>query len=358
MQFVWPQALWALLLAPLLLAFYLWLLRRKQRSALAYPSLALVRTAMGPRKLWRRHVPPALLGLALISAVVGMARPVASVILPADYMTLVLAIDVSRSMLAEDVEPNRIKAAQAAVKDFIRELPPNIRVGVVSFAGAAQLVQGITDQREELVASIDRFQLQRGTATGSGLLMALSTLLPNAGIDLEAAIYGQGFGGYGGYGNSASPAPVSPPKAKPSFTPVPAGSYSAGAIVLLSDGRRTTGPDPLEAAKQAAQRGVRVYTVAFGTPNGFIPGFEGSSFYAKVDEETLQAIAKATEGEFFRAGNSNDLKLIYEHLSTKFALERRDTEISALWAALSLVLLLCAGGLSLAWFRRQPWGQA
>ncbi len=358
MQFVWPQALWALLLAPLLLAFYLWLLRRKQRSALAYPSLALVRTAMGPRKLWRRHVPPALLGLALISAVVGMARPVASVVLPADYMTLVLAIDVSRSMLAEDVEPNRIKAAQAAVKDFIRELPPNIRVGVVSFAGAAQLVQGITDQREELVASIDRFQLQRGTATGSGLLMALSTLLPNAGIDLEAAIYGQGFGGYGSYGNSASPAPVSPPKAKPSFTPVPAGSYSAGAIVLLSDGRRTTGPDPLEAAKQAAQRGVRVYTVAFGTPNGFIPGFEGSSFYAKVDEETLQAIAKATEGEFFRAGNSNDLKLIYEHLSTKFALERRDTEISALWAALSLVLLLCAGGLSLAWFRRQPWGQA
>ena len=357
MQFVWPQALWALLLAPLLLAFYLWLLRRKQRSALAYPSLALVRAAMGPRKLWRRHVPPALLGLALISAVVGMARPVASVVLPADYMTLVLAIDVSRSMLAEDVEPNRIKAAQAAVKDFIRELPPSIRVGVVSFAGAAQLVQGITDQRDELVASIDRFQLQRGTATGSGLLMALSTLLPNAGIDLEAAIYGQGFGGYANYGSPA-PAPATPPKAKPSFTPVPAGSYSAGAIVLLSDGRRTTGPDPLEAAKQAAQRGVRVYTVAFGTPNGFIPGFEGSSFYAKVDEETLQAIAKATEGEFFRAGNSNDLKQIYEHLSTKFALERRDTEISALWAALSLVLLLCAGGLSLFWFRRQPWGQA
>ena len=228
MHFVWPQALWALLLAPLLLAFYLWLLRRKQRSALAYPSLALVRTAMGPRKLWRRHVPPALLGLALISAVVGMARPVASVVLPADYMTLVLAIDVSRSMLAEDVEPNRIKAAQAAVKDFIRELPPSIRVGVVSFAGAAQLVQGITDQRDELVASIDRFQLQRGTATGSGLLMALSTLLPNAGIDLEAAIYGQGFGGYAkaltingrralaATQTTAVPHPLPPPHPKPS----------------------------------------------------------------------------------------------------------------------------------------------
>ncbi len=355
MHFVWPQALWALLLAPMLLLFYLWLLRRKQRSALAYPSLSLVRTAMGPRKLWRRHVPPALLWLALVCAVVGMARPVASVVLPADYMTLVLAIDVSRSMLAEDVEPNRIKAAQAAVKEFIRDLPPNIRVGVVSFAGAAQLVQGITDQREDLVASIDRFQLQRGTATGSGLLMALSTLMPQAGIDLEAAIYGQGFGANGNYG---SPAPAAPPKAKPSFTPVPAGSYTAGAIVLLSDGRRTTGPDPIEAAKQAAQRGVRVYTVAFGTPNGFIPGYEGWSFYAKVDEETLQAMAKITEGEFFRAGNSGDLKQIYEHLSTKFALERRDTEISALWAALSLLLIIAAAGLSLVWFRRPAWGQA
>jgi Ca-activated chloride channel homolog len=172
---------------------------------------------------------------------------------------------------------------------------------------------------------------------------------------LEAAIYGQGFGANGNYG---SPAPAAPPKPKTSFTPVPAGSYTAGAIVLLSDGRRTTGPDPIEAAKQAAQRGVRVYTVAFGTPNGFIPGYEGWSFYAKVDEETLQAMAKITEGEFFRAGNSGDLKQIYEHLSTKFALERRDTEISALWAALSLLLIIAAAGLSLVWFRRPAWGQA
>jgi Ca-activated chloride channel family protein len=273
---------------------------------------------------------------------------VASVVLPADYMTLVLAIDVSRSMLAEDVEPNRIKAAQAAVKDFIRELPPSIRVGVVSFAGAAQVVQGITDQRDELVASIDRFQLQRGTATGSGLLMALSTLLPNAGIDLEAAIYGQGFGGYGNYG---SPAPTAPPKAKPSFTPVPPGSYSAGAIVLLSDGRRTTGPDPLEAAKQAAQRGVRVYTVAFGTPNGFIPGYEGSSFYAKVDEEALQDVAATTGAEFFRATNASELASIYQHLSSKFTLERRDTEITALFAGLAFALTLLALALSMRWFR-------
>ena len=355
MHFLWPDALWSLLLLPVLLLGYRWMLRRRRKVAVIYPSLSLILPAMGKGQRFRRHIPPALLLTALAAALMGAARPSAQVVLPADYLTLVLAMDVSRSMLAQDVKPSRIEASQAAVKAFLQELPPDVRVGIVSFAGNAQLVQQITDSKEDLIASIDRFQLQRGTATGSGLLMALSTLLPNAGIDLEAAIYGQNFGGYGNY---ASPAPAAPPKAKPSFTPVPAGSYSAGAIVLLSDGRRTTGPDPIEAAKQAAQRGVRVYTVAFGTPNGFIPGYEGWSFYAKVDEETLQAIAKVTEGEFFRAGNSGDLKQIYEHLSTKFALERRDTEISALWAALSLALILTAGGLSLLWFRRQPWGQS
>ena len=173
----------------------------------------------------------------------------------------------------------------------------------------------------------------------------------NAGIDLEAAIYGQGFGGYGNYG---SPAPASPPKAKPSFTPVPAGSYSSGAIVLLSDGRRTTGPDPLEAAKQAAQRGVRVYTVAFGTPNGFIPGYEGYSFYTQVDEEALKAVAKITEADYFKAGSAEDLKKVYQHLSTQFTLEKRDTEISALLAGAALLLIVLALVLSAFWFRIGP----
>jgi Ca-activated chloride channel family protein len=133
---------------------------------------------------------------------------------------------------------------------------------------------------------------------------------------------------------------------------VPAGSYTNGAIILLSDGRRTNGPDPLAAAKQAAQRGVRVYTVAFGTPNGFIPGWDGSSFYTRVDEQALQAMAKITEGEFFRAGNSQDLKEVYRHLSSKFSLERRETEVTALFGAASLILIILALVLSLLWFQR------
>jgi Ca-activated chloride channel family protein len=260
-------------------------------------------------------------------------------------MTLVMAIDVSRSMLAEDVKPNRIKAAQAAVKDFIGELPRDIRVGLVTFAGTAQLVQSVTESRTDLIEAVDRFQLQRGTATGTGLLLALATLMPDAGINLESSIYGENFG-------RKDAAPLEKKPAPQNFQPVPPGSYTAGAIVLLSDGRRTTGLEPLEVARKVAQRGVKVYTVAFGTPEGFIPGYDGYSFYAKVDEEALQAIAKITQGEFFRASNSEDLKQIYEHLSTKFRIETKETEISVIFTAAALLLAMLALGLSLWWFKR------
>lgn len=138
---------------------------------------------------WRRHVPPALIGVAMALLLFASARPMARVTLPADYMTLIMAMDVSRSMLAEDVDPSRIKAAQKAAKEFLQDLPKNVRVGIVSFAGNAQVVQHVSQDKDELVAAIDRFQLQRGTATGSGLLLALSTLRPEAQIDLEAALY-------------------------------------------------------------------------------------------------------------------------------------------------------------------------
>ena len=349
MHFIWPHFLWCFALVLALPLIYLWLLKRKHRFAFTYPNLTIIRQALGPRNSWRRHTPPALLWLALCAAVIGVARPTAQVTLPADYMTLVLAVDVSRSMLAEDVEPNRIQAAQATVKEFLSELPNNIHVGIVSFAGTAQVVQQVTDERKALVASVNRFQLQRGTATGSGLLLALATLLPNSGVDLQAAIYGEEFGRWGNK-PLAERKLVTPPTAV--SPPVPPGSYTNGAIILLSDGRRTSGPDPLAAAKQAAQRGVRVYTVAFGTPNGFIPGFEDSSYFARVDEKALQAVAKITEGEFFRAGNSQDLKEVYQHLSSKFSLERRDTEVTALFGALTLVLTILALALSLLWFKR------
>jgi Ca-activated chloride channel family protein len=230
-------------------------------------------------------------------------------------------------------------------------------VGVVSLAGNAQVVQHVTNQREELVSAIDRFQLQRGTATGSGLLLALATLRPEAKIDLEAMLYNANLYGYGdasSYGASGGAKSLDAKPAAKERPPEPPGSYKGGAIVLLSDGRRTTGPDPLMAAKKAADLGVRVYTVGFGTPNGFIPGYEGYSFFTQVDEEALKAVAKITEADYFKAGSAEDLKKVYQHLSTQFTLEKRDTEITAILAGVALILVLLAIALSGFWFRLGP----
>ena len=355
MHFLQPLMLWSLLLLPLTVAGYLWLLRRKRKETLAFSTVSWIIQNMGTPSPWRRHVPPALLGCALAVLLLASARPMARVTLPADYMTLIMAMDVSRSMLAEDVEPSRIKAAQKAAREFLQNLPANVRVGIVSFAGNAQVVQHVTNQRDELVAAIDRFQLQRGTATGSGLLLALATLRPEANIDLESVLYNPNPFGYNDSGSASTAARSldAKPAAKERPPELP-GSYKGGAIVLLSDGRRTTGPDPLVAAKKAADLGVRVYTVGFGTPNGFIPGYEGYSFFTQVDEEALKGVAKITEADYFKAGSADDLKQVYQHLSTQFTLEKRDTEITALLAGLALFLILLALGLSAYWFRIGP----
>jgi Ca-activated chloride channel family protein len=226
---------------------YMWLLKRKRKQVVAFSAVSWILQNMETPSPWRRHVPPFLLALAMGLLLFASARPMARVTLPADYMTLIMAMDVSRSMLAEDVEPSRIKAAQKAAKEFLQDLPPNVRVGIISFAGNAQVVQHVTNQREELVSAIDRFQLQRGTATGSGLLLSLATLRPEAKIDLEAALYNPNPFGYSDPSSGASSGGARSLDAKPAVkerAPEPPGSYKGGAIVLLTDGRRTTGPDP------------------------------------------------------------------------------------------------------------------
>lgn len=352
MRFLWPDLLWVLLAIPVLVAAYLYALRRKKRSAVHYASLMLVRDAIGRRQALRRHLPPLLFLLAIVTAILAIARPMATVTLPSEYMTLILAMDVSRSMQAGDVAPTRITAAQAAVKNFVDDLPHNVRMGIVTFAGTATVVQTPTENRDDLNAAISRFQLQRATATGSGLLLSLAQLLPDAGIDLESAVFDSAFSRYGG-GPASLDRPRKAEKAKKDFTPVPPGSYTSGAIILLSDGRRTTGPDPLEAAKLAADRGVRVYTVGFGTKEGGLIGGEEWSFYVRLDEETLKAVAAITGAEYFYAGTADDLRKVYQNLTLKFGLERKETEISALFSAATALLMVIAAGLSLLWFHRR-----
>jgi Ca-activated chloride channel family protein len=348
MTFLWPQMLWLLLVLPACTLAYLWLLRRR-KAAVRYASLALVREAMGPRPGLRRHLPPLLFLLALATALVAIARPSAVVTLPSQFQTIVLAIDVSLSMRANDVLPDRITAAQAAARSFIEDHPPRARIGIVAFGGSAQLVQKPTERSDDLIAAIDRFQLQRGTATGSALVVALATLFPDEGIDVESVVFGRGGPGAREPGRGV-PIDRPPRQERERPPPVKPGSYANGVIVLLSDGRRTTGPDPIEVARMAADRGVRVFTVGFGTVEGATIGFEGWSAYVRLDEETLKAVAEITRAEYYHAGTASELKKVYEQLNTRFVLERRDTEVTSLFAALAALLAAVAGGLSVAWF--------
>ncbi|MEI7447373.1 MAG: VWA domain-containing protein [Burkholderiales bacterium] len=346
MSFLWPQMLWLLALLPASVAAYVWLLRRR-KAAVGFASLALVREALGPGQRVRRHVPPALFLLAIAAALVAIARPTAVITLPSQFQTIVLAIDVSLSMRANDVQPDRITAAQAAAKAFIEDHPPRARIGIVSFGGSAQLVQKPTDRSDELIAAIDRFQLQRGTATGSALVVALATLFPDDDIDVESVVFGR----QGSQRGQAIDAPREGAR-KERPAPVKPGSYPSGVIVLLSDGRRTTGPDPIEVAKMAADRGVRVFTVGFGTVEGATIGFEGWSAYVRLDEETLKAVAEMTRGEYYHAGTAQDLKKVYQELNTRFVMERKDTEVTSLFSAAAAILAALAGALSIAWFGR------
>jgi Ca-activated chloride channel family protein len=247
-------------------------------------------------------------------------------------------------MRAADVLPNRLVAAQEAAKSFIKELPRTVKVGIVAFAGSAQVAQLPTTNREDLVTAIDSFQLQRATATGNAIVVSLATLFPDAGIDISD------FGPQPRErGVPIDRAGKAPPK---EFTPVPPGSYTSAAIIMLTDGQRTTGVDPLDAAKVAAERGVRVYTVGIGTVDGETIGFEGWSMRVRLDEETLKAIANKTQAEYFYAGTANDLKKVYNTLSSRLTVEKKETEISALFAMGAAALALLSAGLSLLWFNR------
>ncbi|ODU08709.1 MAG: ABC transporter ATP-binding protein [Rubrivivax sp. SCN 71-131] len=344
MSFYWPELLGSLLLLPLLVLLYLGLLARRKRASVRLASLHIARLAVGKGPGWRRHLPPLLLLLAIAALLVATARPAAKITLPLSERTIILAMDVSGSMRAEDVKPNRLVASQEAAKTFVRALPHEVRVGVIAFAGTAAVVQAPTTSHDDVLAAIERFQLQRATATGSGIILSLATLFPDHGIEIQHVTGQRNFPG--------RPLGKTADEGKPRFTPVEPGSYRSAAIIMLTDGQRTTGPDPLDAAKMAAERGVRVYTVGMGTTHGEVIGFEGWSMRVRLDEETLKDVARITRGEYFYAGTAEDLTKVYQSLSSRMVVETKETEISALFAALGALLAITAAGLSLWWFGR------
>jgi Ca-activated chloride channel family protein len=324
MQFLSPERLWLLALLPLLVALYLWLLGRRKHAAIRYPSLAAIREATGSLG-WRRHAPPLLMLAAVALLLLAGARPVATLTLPSEQKTVILAMDVSGSMRATDVEPSRLEASQAAAERFVRSLPRTVRVGVVAFGGEAHIVQRPTLSRGDVLAAIDSLQFQRATAIGSAIVVSLAAIFPDADIDVDVS---QGH------------------------EQIAPGSYTSAAIIVLTDGKKTTGVDPMAAARMAAARGVKVFTVGFGTKDGDTISVEGWRMHVRLDEETLRRVADITLGEYFHAGSTTDLHSVYNALNARIVLEPQEAEISSFFAHAAALLVLVAVGLSVRWYGR------
>jgi Ca-activated chloride channel family protein len=354
MDLLAPGALLLLVIVPALVAIRYWLLRRR-RPALRYSSLSLMRDA-APRSSWlRRHLPFALFALGLASLVFAMARPVQVVAVPAGRTTVILAIDVSRSMCATDIPPNRLAAAQVAASSFIDRQGASTQIGIVAFAGFAELVQPPTTDQEVLLDVIESLTTGRRTAIGSAIIESLNAI---AEIDSGVAEVPDGV------------IPGDDPA-----TSVPRGAYAPAIIVVLTDGASNTGPVPVEAAQEAAARGVRVYTIGFGTedpnserpPCGFnlignepseAPGFGGTfggggggggGFRRAIDEDTLIAVAEATGGTYYPAESAAELHEVFVNLPTNLITKSEIMEISVIFVAAAAVLIALAILLAQAW---------
>lgn len=328
MTFIWPMMLASLIILPLFILAYAAMLRRRQRIAAANASFAggLGQTRQVNRL---RHLPPLIFLLGLTMLLISLARPQMAVSLPKIEGTVVLVFDVSGSMAATDMEPNRLTAAKAAAIEFVRSQPPGVLIGVVAFSEGGLSIQAPTNDQEAVLASIDRLEPQASTSLGHGILTALNIIFPEGDKD-------------------------SPDSPVPAPTPAVAGAYGPALIVLLSDGENTAPPDPFEAAFVAAQHGVRIYSIGIGSPAGATIEINGFNIHTQLDELTLEQISGLTGGEYFNAASSEDLREIYNQISPELVVRPEKIEITALMAGLSMTLLLIGGWLSLIWFGRLP----
>jgi Ca-activated chloride channel family protein len=349
MSLLWPGFLFLLLIIPLMIAVYIWVLRRRRRFAIRYSSLSLVREAATQQSWLRRHLPFILFLFALASLVFALARPVATVTIPSNRATVILAIDVSRSMCSTDIPPNRLQAAKDAALSFVRNQKSGRRVGIVAFAGFAELIQPPTIDIGSLEDAITNLTTARRTAIGSAILRSLDAI---AEIDDRVAPSDL----------RSSDNPTNPP-------PASKGEYVPHIIVLLTDGASNAGPLPASAAQQAAERGVRVYTIGFGTRNnsspmncgeqfqgedpfgggGFGPQFGGGGFRREIDEETLKQIADTTGGTYYAATSAGELQDVFQNLPTYVVATRETIEISVFFTAVAVLITIIAMILSFLW---------
>lgn len=335
MSFQWPVMLILLLVVPLMAGLYIWMQKRRRKYVLRYSSVSLVQQAVGSGPGIKRHIPAVLYLGALTAMIIALARPVQTIPVLQSTGTIMLTIDVSGSMQAEDVEPNRLEATKDAIRDFVERQPSGVKIGVVSFSNGGSLVAPPTTDRKEVLDAVNRLRPLEGTNMGGGLQVALDAIYAQQELDI----------------------PIASPSAGPTPTPTPIptdmGSLNAS-IVLISDGQSTVGPDPEEFAEEAAAMGIKIYTIGIGTPEGTVLQIRGRNVFTRLDESVLRNISEMTQGTYFNAQDRDDLNRVYEELDRERSFEDEETEVTFAFAGLAALITMAAGGLGLLWFNRLP----
>ena len=353
MGLLWPVYLLLLIAIPLVVLAYLLVLRRRRRFAVHYSSLSLMRQAMPGGTRWKRHLPFVLIVLALTLLVVALSRPFANVTIASSRTTVVLALDVSLSMCASDIDPNRLTVAQEAAKRFIENQERGTQVGIVAFAGIAQLIVPPTTDKDLLVDSVDNLITARRTSVGSAIMRSLDALA-EVNPDISPV--------------SVFPSPVEEGSDPGEVTLQP------DIVVLLTDGASTRGVSPVIAAEFARDRGVRVYTIGFGTESplvmrctpaqlgsdelnnrigsggfGTFGGRFGGRNYLQLDDRTLDRVAEITDAEYYAAGSADELIEVFSTIPVQSEKKKVRMEVSAILTAIGALLTISAVGLGLRW---------
>ncbi len=352
MDWLWPDLLVLLGLIPLIAVIYIWILRRRSRFAIRYSSLALVREVVPDRSWLRRYLPFSLWMIAVTSLVIAMGRPVTPVNVLSGRTTIILTLDISRSMCMRDIPPDRLDVAKVAALSFVQSPAAGTQVGIVAFAGFAELAQRPTTDVNLLETAIENLTTATETAIGSAILRSLDAI---AEVDERIAPSEE-------ISTLAPPSLENVPQPRTSLK-----DYVPHIIVLLTDGASNTGPPPLIAAQQAVERGVRIYTIGFGTTKKAVmdcgtslsdntylsPGLEsysgGGTFGSELDEATLRQIAEMTGGKFYTATSAAELQMVFQSLGNYIAMTNQTTEVSVFFAALGALLAITASLLSLFW---------
>ncbi|MFL5732157.1 MAG: VWA domain-containing protein [Chloroflexia bacterium] len=333
MTFIWPAMLIFLMLIPLLVGVYIGMQQRRRALIASYANLGLVQGSSASRLGARRHIPPFFFLAAMIILIVSLARPQAVVGLPRLEGKIILAFDISGSMAADDLKPSRLEAAKDAARRFVANQPSSVDIGVVTFSESGFATQAATTDQDAVLAAINKLAVQKGTSLARGIEASLAAIA--AGSDQPTGL---------SVGRTPTPTP----------TPMPKGTYTNAVIVLLTDGENNLSPDPMALAQQAADRGVRIYTVGIGSAAGADLHLNGFTVHSRLDEQTLQQISELTGGTYYNAESTEELQAVYDNLNPQLVVKPQNMEVTSLFAGAGVVVLMIGGMLSLLWLGRMP----